>query len=96
MAIILPIKVQPQSGRQQLVWDAKQGVLKAFLKSAPEKNRANDELCLFLSKILGIVRANVVIIGGHTARRKKIAITTTMSETEIFARCGIEGTQQSI
>lgn len=96
MAVVLTMKVVPQSGLQELVWDEKQGVLKLFLKSAPEKNAANKELVTFLSKKLGITRDDVVIMRGHTGRRKVISLATNLSKEEIFQRCGIVGMQQQL
>lgn len=97
MTITLTIKVIPQSGRLQLAWDAKRGLLKCFLKSAPEKNKANDELLTFLRKSLGIPREDVAIIGGHTSRTKRVRIQSDLSEAQIYERLGVDvGMQQSL
>ncbi len=97
MAITLTIKVVPQSGRQKLVWDEKQQVLKCYLKSAPEKNKANDELCRVLRKKLGIPLCDIAIIGGHTARRKVIRLTTLLARAQVLQQAGInEVGQQSV
>ena len=94
MTTILTIKVIPQSGRLQLSCDAKRGLLKCFLKSASEKNKANDELLTFLRKSLGIPRESVAILGGHTSRTKRIRIESDLSEAEIYELLGVEATTQ--
>ena len=89
MDILLTIKAVPQSGRQALVQD-KNGQIKCFLKSAPEKNKANTEITLFLSKKLNIPVANISIIRGGTARTKTIKIHTDQSLQDILHQLGIE------
>jgi uncharacterized protein YggU (UPF0235/DUF167 family) len=87
--IRLMIKVVPQSGRCGFVWDQKQSVLKCFLKSAPEKNKANDELIMLIAQTLGISRAAVSIMGGAASRRKMICIESTLSQEHIFLLLGV-------
>ncbi len=94
MAMIIEIKVVPHAGRQHIVLDT-QGHLKCFLKSAPERGKANDELIAFLAKKLGEPRMVFEIIGGATGRHKKIKIITTLSYEQILARLGF-GAQSSI
>lgn len=95
--IRLMIKVVPQSGKQVLVWDHKQSVLKCFLKSAPEKNKANEELVSFVAQTLGISRLMVSIIGGAASRRKTLCIESMLTQDELFTRLGVAhdfGSQQ--
>jgi uncharacterized protein (TIGR00251 family) len=44
--------------------------LKIKIAAAPEDGRANEELCSFLGKNLGIPKSAVVIRSGHSSRRK--------------------------
>lgn len=81
----------PQSGKQAFVWDQKQQILKCFVKSAPEKNKANDEVIMLLSQKLGILRSMMSIIGGAIARRKTVLIKTELALREVHALLGIEG-----
>ena len=97
MTTILTIKVFPQSGRQQFSWDAQRGILKCFLKNAPEKNKANNELLILLCKSLGISQECVAILGGHTSRTKRIKIESGLSKVDIYVQLGVEaGTQQGV
>lgn len=93
----ITLKVIPQSGRQHFTWDARRGVLKCFLRNAPAKNKANDELIAFLAKSLGIARSSVAIISGHTSRTKRIRIDADLSDAMVYARLGVVAdTQQGI
>lgn len=89
--IRLLIKVVPQSGKQLFVWDQKQQVLKCFVKSAPEKNKVNEEVILLVSQKLGVSRLMISIIGGAAARRKTVLIKTDMSLSALHTLLGIEG-----
>lgn len=96
MPVILQIKVVPQAGRRALVWDEKHAILRAYLKSAPEKNKANNELIALLRKTLGLPMGVVTIVGGATTRVKRIRIDTELSREAILAQCGVRGVQQSV
>lgn len=78
MALIIEIKVTPQSGKSCFELD-KQGVLRGFLKSAPEKGAANKELIKLLSKKLKIPQNDIEIISGLTIRKKKIKIHKSLT-----------------
>ena len=66
----LKIKVQPNSGRQEIQQISKDKY-KVFLKKSPENNKANEELIKLLSKHL---HSKVNIIKGFTSKRKLIEI----------------------
>jgi len=68
----LSIKVQPNSGRQEIQFDIDGKIKKVFLKKPAEDNKANKELEKFLSKYL---KKQVKIISGHTSKNKTIEIT---------------------
>ncbi len=74
----LKIKLTPnasKSGFAGLFTDA-DGViyLKAAVKAAPSDGKANEELCTFLAKYLHISKSSVVLVSGHTDRRKTVLI----------------------
>ncbi len=89
MAVILEIKVVPNSGKQRFERD-RSGNIKCFLKSFPEKGKANKELVKFLSKKLSIVQEDVAIIKGLTARKKTIKINCDISREYVFDKLGLE------
>jgi len=95
MALILTIKVTPRSGRQVFVWDVQRCLLKCYLKNAPERNKANAELCKLLQKKLGLQSEQISIIAGYTARQKKIKIEADFTLTQICERLGVS-VQQTV
>ena len=88
------IKVTPSSSRQQWTLD-KNGTLKCFLKSPPEKGKANKELIELLSNTLGIAKKEIEIISGLTSRKKRVTIPLIISFDELLKKLGIEQ-QQSL
>lgn len=94
MPLQIVIKVSPSSGRQAWTVD-KNGQLKCFLKSPPEKGLANKELIKLLAHSLHLSQDAITIVGGLTSRTKRILIQTTMTLSEVESILGIER-QQSL
>lgn len=88
MAITLTFKAVPSSGRQAVVRD-KSGMLKCFLKSAPERGKANAELVKFLAKQLGLTQQAVELVAGHTDRTKIVRIQTALTQDAVLDRLGV-------
>lgn len=65
----LEVTVAPKSGRFAIA--IKGGKVKVFLRSPPEKDKANIELTKELSRML---KCDVRIIGGHKSRRKALEL----------------------
>ena len=67
------LKVQPRASRSEIV-----GVLGSALKirlaGAPVDGKANAELVHFLSKLLRIPQAGVVLLRGETSKQKEVLI----------------------
>ena len=89
MAVLLEMKVNPQSGKQLFTRD-KSGIIKCFLKSAPEGGKANSELIKLISKKLAIPQAKVAIILGATGRKKSIKIETALTVQAVLDKLGVE------
>jgi uncharacterized protein len=79
--IILEIKIIPSSGKQECSLD-ESGRLKCYLKSAPERGKANKELVKFISSLLGVPQYNIAIISGATLRNKRLKIATDLTEQQ--------------
>ncbi len=47
---------------------------KVFLKSKPEKGKANKELIEILSRFFGVYKERIEIISGKTGRKKRIRV----------------------
>ena len=89
MAIRLEIKVIPQSGGQKIVLD-KNGQIKCYIKSAPEKGKANKEIISFLAKKLGISKQSITIVSGLTNRKKVIQIAMDKDKSGIMDALGLQ------
>jgi len=84
MIMKISLRVQPNAARNELV-DFTNGVLKVKVAAPPVKGKANAELIVFLSKLLGISKGSLSIVTGHTSRNKTIAIAG-LSQDEIIKR----------
>jgi uncharacterized protein (TIGR00251 family) len=76
----LRIKVKPLSNKNKIV-KMEDGTFKVWLKSAPEKGKANKELQKYLKKITGIP---VKIVSGLTSENKTIEFN--IEEKEFIAK----------
>ena len=73
-AVCLKIKVTPKSGKCEIAGTMADGTIKIKLKSAPENNKANEELIILLSKTFNIPGEKIIILTGKKAKRKIIEI----------------------
>ncbi len=89
MSFVVDIKVVPRSGRIKWVL-AGDDRLKCYLKSPPEKGKANRELVALLAKALGITQDKISIITGATSRNKRIKIEAEISFDVLLQALGIE------
>lgn len=71
----LSVKVVPKSARNQIVDQQPDGTLRIKVAAAPEKGKANAELCDFLAKEFGVSRSRVEVVAGHASHRKQILIS---------------------
>lgn len=78
MFLIIEVKVMPQSGRQAFQLD-KNGQLKCYLTSVPEKGKANKELTKFIAKRLKVPQHHIELVSGQTTRLKKLKIFTDLN-----------------
>ncbi len=86
--LMLEIKVTPSSGRSEFMLD-KQGRLKAFLKSPPEKGKANKELIKLLSRSLKCPQSAITLIAGATHRNKTVKIDQPLSYEQVLIILGL-------
>lgn len=89
MAITLTLKVVPSAGKQHLE-QTPTGIIKCYLKSSPEKGKANLELIKLLSKKLSIPQAFVHIVKGATSRNKIVLIEADISKNDILQTLGLD------
>jgi uncharacterized protein len=94
MALIIELKVVPQSGQKKFVLD-KSGMLKCFLTAAPEDGKANKEIIAMLSDACDVPKKSIEIIAGLTSRKKRIAIDSNMTYEQFLHQIGL-GLQKKI
>jgi hypothetical protein len=70
----LRVKVIPKSSRNQIVGAMADGTLKVKIAAAPDKGKANAELCAFLAAHYGVPKSAVRILSGGTSTRKLVRI----------------------
>ena len=68
----IEVKVFPKSSREELV--RKDGILKAYVKAAPDKGKANAAVIELVAGEYGVKKGNVRIISGETSRKKVVEI----------------------
>ena len=67
------VKVVPRASQNALVgWEG--DAVKIRLNAPPVEGKANDALVRFLAETLGVSRAQVEIVAGHTSRRKVVRV----------------------
>lgn len=71
----LNVKVVPKSSRSEIVEIQADGTLRVKVAAAPEKGKANAELCDFLAKEFRVSRSKVEVVTGHTSPRKQVVIS---------------------
>lgn len=89
MSIQLDLKVVPSSGRTGLQID-KSGHFKCYLKSPPEKGKANQELIKLLAKLLGIRQEDVSIVSGLTSRNKRVSIRMNVTYEQLLQKLSFD------
>jgi uncharacterized protein (TIGR00251 family) len=73
VACLLTVQVQPRASRTEIVgW--RDGALRVRLAAPPVDGAANDALVAFLADRLDLPKRQVVIVGGATARRKRLRV----------------------
>ena len=68
------VKVIPKSSKTELVGYLPDGTWKVKIAAAPEKGKANKELCAFLAERLGVPQSRVEIVSGETSQHKHIRV----------------------
>ena len=83
-ACLIRVRVTPRSGRDEAVgWQGDE--LRVRIKAAPVDGQANEALCRFIAKQVGVPYSAVEIVRGNTARVKVVRIDG-LSEIEARTR----------
>jgi len=73
-AVVLRVLVQPRASKNELA-GVHGDCLKIRITSPPVEDQANKKLCAFLSKLIGVGKKQVEVVGGHKTRVKKVRIS---------------------
>lgn len=88
MALIVDIKVVPQSGKQLIKLD-KNDRMVCYIKSPAERGLANRELLKYIAQLCKITQADVTIIGGSMSRTKRIKIDAALTYEQFLKVLGL-------
>ena len=88
MALQFIIKAFPKSSSQKLVLD-ESNMIKCYIKSAPDKGKANQEIIKMFSKLLGLPQLKIEIIKGQMGRIKTISIVENMTYNEMLKKLNL-------
>ena len=80
----ISLRVHPNAPRNEVVGFAG-GVLRVKIAAPPVRGKANRELIVFLSQLLGVSKGALTIVQGHTSPSKIIAITG-LNQEEVIKR----------
>lgn len=69
----IPLRVQAEAKNSELV-DLAEGILRVKVTAPAREGKANAAVVALLSRALGVPRAHVRILRGHTSRDKVVAI----------------------
>lgn len=89
MPIQFDLKVVPSSGRVGLQID-KSGQFKCYLKSPPEKGKANQELIKLIAKLLSVRQEDVSIVSGRTSRNKRVSIRMDITHEQLLQKLSFD------
>jgi uncharacterized protein (TIGR00251 family) len=69
--LVLEVWIQPRASRDGIA-GVQGGALKIRVAAPPVDGEANDALVRFIAKLLGVPRASVEIVRGHSSRTKAL------------------------
>ena len=68
------VKVIPKASKSEFMGYLPDGTWKVKIAAAPERGKANKELCSFLADRLGVSQSKVHIVAGETSHLKRIKV----------------------
>jgi len=74
-SLVFEIKVLPRAHTRQVSERMADGTLKVKVTAAPDRGRANEEVCAVIAEYLGVPRRCVEVVVGHTSQKKRVRIT---------------------
>ena len=74
MADVISVRVKPGSKKGPLIESAPDGLLTIFVRERAVDGRANEAVIGLLAEHLGVPRSHIELVGGATARVKRLRI----------------------
>ena len=71
---VLRVKVIPKSAKTEITGELADGTLKVKVAAAPERGKANDALCVYLAREIGVRQSNVEVVSGRTSSMKSVRV----------------------
>lgn len=75
--VTLSVKAVPKSSRASIAGIGHDGTLRIKITAAPEKGKANAELCELLAREFAVPRRAVTLLRGETSQLKTIRIVAS-------------------
>src|SRR5450830_1474932 len=88
--IKITVRVQPGARKNELL-GFQEDILRIKIAAPPVEGKANRELIVFLSEVLGIRKSDITIEKGETTKRKTVGITGA-TKTQIMERAAARST----
>ena len=85
--VMLSVHACPRAA-QNAVQGLHGDAVKIRLRSPPVDGKANDALIAFLSRILDVSARDLIIVAGHSSRRKRVAVAG-VTEAVVHAKLGL-------
>jgi uncharacterized protein (TIGR00251 family) len=73
-SVTFVVKVIPRASKNQIA-GLESDAIKIRLNAPPVEGKANEALIEFLAETLGVRRAQIEIVRGHTSRRKVVRVS---------------------
>ena len=71
--LLMQIRVQPRASRNNIRVEG-DGIYRISVTSPPVDDAANNAICAYLAKLLGVAKSNISIAGGVHSRTKTVCI----------------------
>ena len=78
---VLMVRVTPRARKNEITGILVDGTIKVRLTAPPVEGKANEALISFLAEVLDIPTTKIEIIGGVTARNKRVSLIGLDAET---------------
>lgn len=84
--LLLKVRVQPRASRNAFKQEA-DGRLRVYLTAPPVEGAANEALCEFVAKRLGIAKSSISVVAGEKSREKTLKImgATAQELDQVFS-----------